>query len=94
MSAKVDKRQLYFDRNRKNYIEFDLEKTKNCMEIYDSLHEEIEKKINDLPNTDKNKKMNFSFIMMYSRTNKLDNSGLIELKLDKEAQLSDIMINK
>ena len=94
MSAKVDKRQLYFDRNRKNYIEFDLEKTKNCMEIYESLHEEIEKKINDLPNTDKNKNMNFSFIMMYSRTNKLDNSGLIELKLDKEAQLSDIMINK
>ena len=94
MSAKVDKRQLYFDRNRKNYIEFDLEKTKNCMEIYDSLHEEIEKKINELHNTDKNKKMNFSFIMMYSRTNKLDNSGLIELKLDKEAQLSDIMINK
>ena len=64
------------------------------MEIYDSLHEEIEKKINELHNTDKNKKMNFSFIMMYSRTNKLDNSGLIELKLDKEAQLSDIMINK
>jgi hypothetical protein len=94
MSTKVDKRQLYFDRNRKNYIEFDLEKTKNCMEIYDSFHEEIEKKINDLYNTDKNKKMNFSFIMMYSRTNKLDNSGLIELKLDKEAQLSDIMINK
>ena len=94
MSAKVDKRQLYFDRNRKNYIEFDLEKTKNCMEIYESLHEEIEKKINELHNTDKNKKMNFSFIMMYSRTNKLDNSGLIELKLDKEAQLSDIMINK
>ena len=94
MSTKVDKRQLYFDRNRKNYIEFDLEKTKNCMEIYESLHEEIEKKINDLPNTDKNKNMNFSFIMMYSRTNKLDNSGLIELKLDKEAQLSDIMINK
>ena len=94
MSAKVDKRQLYFDRNRKNYIEFDLEKTKNCMEIYDSLHEEIEKKINELHNTDKNKKMSFSFIMMYSRTNKLDNSGLIELKLDKEAQLSDIMINK
>ena len=94
MSTKVDKRQLYFDRNRKNYIEFDLEKTKNCMEIYDSLHEEIEKKINELHNADKNKKMNFSFIMMYSRTNKLDNSGLIELKLDKEAQLSDIMINK
>ena len=94
MSTKVDKRQLYFDRNRKNYIEFDLEKTKNCMEIYDSLHEEIEKKINELHNTDKNKKMSFSFIMMYSRTNKLDNSGLIELKLDKEAQLSDIMINK
>ena len=94
MSAKVDKRQLYFDRNRKNYIEFDLEKTKNCMEIYESLREEIEKKINELHNTDKNKKMNFSFIMMYSRTNKLDNSGLIELKLDKEAQLSDIMINK
>ena len=94
MSTKVDKRQLYFDRNRKNYIEFDLEKTKNCMEIYESFHEEIEKKINDLYKTDKNKKINFSFIMMYSRTNKLDNSGLIELKLDKEAQLSDIMINK
>ena len=94
MSTKVDKRQLYFDRNRKNYIEFDLEKTKNCMEIYESLREEIEKKINELHKTDKNKKMNFSFIMMYSRTNKLDNSGLIELKLDKEAQLSDIMINK
>ena len=42
---KIDKRQLFFDRNRKNYIEFDFEQLKTCQEIYNSLHEEIDKNI-------------------------------------------------
>ena len=95
MATKIDKRQLYFDRNRKNYIEFDLEKTKNCMEIYNSLHSQISTKVNELYKIEKGKTIKCIFIMMYSRsTNKLDSSGLIELKLDLEAPLSDIMINK
>ena len=43
-SQKVDKRQLYLDRNKKFFIEFDLEKTKTCEAIYESLKDEIEKK--------------------------------------------------
>ena len=97
MSVKIDKRQLFFDRNRKNYIEFDLEKTKNCAEIYDSLHDEINIIINKLyiQKKDKNKNIKCKFIMMYSRSaNKIDNSGLIEIKLDLDTSLSDIMVNK
>ena len=44
-NMKTYKRQLFFDRSRKTYIEFDLEKTKTCEEIYNSLNKEIEQKI-------------------------------------------------
>ena len=97
MSVKIDKRQLFFDRDRKTFIEFDLEKTKTCTEIYDSLHDDINTIINDLykKEKEKNKIIKCKFIMMYSRlANKLDNSGLIEIKLDLDAPLSDIMVNK
>ena len=87
---KIDKRQLYFDRNRKIFIEFDLEKTRTCLEIKEALHEEIEKIISEIY---QNNKKNFSFIMMYSRS-KNDNTSLIEIKLDLNTQLSDVMINK
>ena len=89
---KIDKRQLYFDRNRKTFIDFDLERTKTCLEIKEELQEEIDKKLSEIYN-DKYKEMNFSFIMMYSKS-KFDNSSLIEIKLDLTIPLSDIMTNK
>ena len=95
MSAKLpktDKRQLFLDRNRKHYLEFDLEKTKTCSEVFNSLKEEINKKILEI--YDNTKKLEFSFIMIYSKfTSKWDNS-LIEIKLDIETSLSDIMTNR
>ena len=87
---KIDKRQLYFDRNRKMFIEFDLEKTRTCLEIKEELNEEIEKKITEIYKSNNN---NFCFIMVYSRS-KNDNSSLIEMKLDLNTHLSDIMVNK
>jgi hypothetical protein len=87
---KIDKRQLYFDRNRKIFIEFDLEKTRTCLEIKEALNEEIEKRITEIYKNNNNK---FCFIMVYSRS-KNDNSSLIEMKLDLNTQLSDIMVNK
>ena len=89
---KIDKRQLYFDRNRKTFIDFDLEKTRTCLEIKETFHEQIENIIADLYN-DKNNKKNFSFIMVYSRS-RYENTSLIEIKVDLNTQLSDIMINK
>ena len=91
---KTDKRQLFFDRSRKTYIEFDLEKTKTCEEIYNSLNKEIEQKISELYGDKNNKNFNFNFIMIYSRSNKLENTSNIEIKLDPTALLSDIMTNK
>ena len=92
---KNDKRQLFFDRNRKNYIEFDLEQLKTCQEIYNSFHEEIDKNISAIYSTKNNNKSNFNFILMHIRTmNKSDTSTLIEVKLDLESNLSDILINK
>ena len=88
---KSDKRKLFFDRSRNKYIEFDLEKMQTCLEIYESLHEEIDKNIFEI-HKNTIKKIDFSFIMIKS-SSKFDNS-LIEIKLDLEAQLSDLMINK
>ena len=100
MSAKnlklqrIDKRQLFLDRNRKNYLEFDIEKTKTCLEIYEALNEKINNKIKEIYKND-SKKMKFSFIMICSKSiNKWDSSSLIEIKVDLETSLSDIMMNK
>ena len=97
MSAKLpktEKRLLYFDRFRKNFIEFDLEKIKSCSELLETFHNDIDKIISQIYNKNKNK-LNFSFIMMYSKsTSKWDISSLIEVKLDLNTQLYDIMLNK
>lgn len=91
--SKIERRQLYLDRNRKNYLEFDLEKTTTCLELYETLKEDINKKLIEIYKND-SKKMKFSFIMIYSRSSKWESSSLIEIKLDLQASLSDIMINK
>ena len=91
---KTDKRQLFLDRNRKNFLEFDLEKTQTCLEIYESLKQEITDKTIEIYKNEA-KKMKFSFIMIYSRsTSRWDSSSLIEIKLDLDTSLSDIMTNK
>ena len=90
---KVEKRKLFFDRNRKTFIEFDLEKLKTCEEIYNTLKNEIEEKISEVYDENVRKNSNFCFIMIYSRNNKLDNSTFIEQKVEKTYQLSNIMIN-
>ena len=87
----IQKRPLFLDRSKISFLEFDLEKSKTCKEIYEGLKTEINKKINELY---KNipKGINFNFIMIYSKLNsKLENSPLIEIKLDKSYILSEIM---
>ena len=48
INHKSEKRPLFFDKNKTNFIEFDLEKTKTCKEIYETLNKEIEKKIKEI----------------------------------------------
>lgn len=88
---KTDKRPLFFDRKKINFLEFDLEKTKTCKDIYTVLNKEIEKKINELY---KNipKEIHFNFIMIYSKlNNKFDNSSMIEIKINMSFVLTEIM---
>ena len=56
---KTGKRHLYLDRNKKFFIEFDLEKTKTCEEIYKSLQNEIEKKIKEIYKNQINQKKKY-----------------------------------
>ena len=62
---KTDIKQLYFDRNRFYYIEFDLEKINTCDQIYEALKNDIENKIKKLYKNVQG--INFKFIMIYSK---------------------------
>ena len=67
------KRQLFFDRKKICYLEFDLEKTKTCKEIYETLNKEIEIKKKEVYETII-KGIKFNFIIIYSKlNNKIDN---------------------
>jgi hypothetical protein len=90
---KIDIRKLFFDRSKKTYIEFDLEKLKTCEEIYNTLKKEIEEKILEIYDENIRKKSNFNFIMIYPRSNKYDISSFMEIKIDRTQQLSNIMTN-
>ena len=70
------KYQLYFDRERKNYITFTLENIKNCIDIYNLLGKEIGIYLSKIHGKEKDKKK-YYFILI----NKIENSSLIELKL-------------
>ena len=92
-NLKIDKGILYFDRNRENFIKFDLEKNKNCEDIYNSKSKEIEQKIFEIYGKGYKDK-NFNFILINSKINiKLDNSPLIELKLNPKERITDFLSN-
>jgi len=87
---KTDIKQLYFDRNRFYYIEFDLEKIKTCNQIYETLKNDIEKKIRthykNLPG------LNFKFIVIYSKFGgRYDNNSLTEIEIDREFILTELL---
>ena len=87
---KTDIKQLYFDRNRFYYIEFDLEKVKTCDEIYEALKNDIENKIKKLYKNVQG--INFTFIMIYSKlSGKYDNNSLTEIKIDRSFILSELL---
>jgi hypothetical protein len=90
---KLDKYKLYFDRNRKIYIEFTLEKIRTCKDLYTLLYKEIEKKTDDIYGKEKQSKI-FGFVLINSKINsKSDsNSPSIELKLENKMQLANILI--
>ena len=91
---KTGKRHLYLDRNKKFFIEFDLEKTKTCEEIYKLLQNEIEKKIKEIYKNITKENINFNFIIIYSTiNNKFDYSLLTEIKINKNTQLTEILQN-
>ena len=87
---KTDIKQLYFDRNRFYYIEFDLEKIKTCDQIYESLKNDIEDKIKKLYKNVQG--INFKFIMIYSKlSNKYDSNSLTEIKIDRSFILTELL---
>ena len=87
---KTDIKQLYFDRNRFYYIEFDLEKIKTCDQIYESLKNDIEEKIKKLYKNVQG--INFKFIMIYSKlSNKYDSNSLTEIKIDRSFILTELL---
>ena len=86
-----DKSKLYFDRNRIYFIEFDLEKINTCQKIYETLKNDIEKKIHllyrNIP-----KGINFNFIVIFSKINsRYDNKSLIEIKIDMSFKFTELM---
>jgi len=91
---KFEKYQLYFDRDKKIYIEFDSKKIRNCRDIYNLLGKEIEQKIEEIYGKEKDNKK-FNFILIESKlNNKSDSSSLIELKLNVRNSIYNYMNNK
>ena len=86
-----DRSKLYFDRNRIYFIEFDIEKINTCQKIYETLKNDIEKKIHllyrNIP-----KGINFNFIVIFSKINsRYDNKSLIEIKIDMSFKFTELM---
>ena len=90
---KIDIRKLFFDRSKKIFIEFDLEKLETCEEIYNAFTREIEEKISGIYDENIRKKSKFEFIILIPRSNKNDIFSFMEIKVDRTQQLSNIMIN-
>lgn len=87
---KTDIKQLYFDRNRFYYIEFDLEKINTCDQIYEALKNDIENKIKKLYKNVQG--INFKFIMIYSKlSSKYDTNSLTEIKIDRSFILTELL---
>ena len=59
--------QLYFDRNTEIYIDFTLEKIKNCKDLYNTLRQEIEEKVKEIYGNIKEENKNFNFILINSK---------------------------
>lgn len=92
-NLKIVKGHLYFDRKLSKFIEFDLEKNKNCKDIYINFNKKIEQKISEIYGKEITNKA-FDFILINSQTNnKSDNSSLIEIKLDHEKNINTFMNN-
>ena len=91
LMQRSDKSKLYFDRNRIYFIEFDIEKINTCEKIYETLKNDIEKKIHQLYRT-LPKGINFNFIVIFSKLNsRYDNKSLIEIKIDMSFKFTDLM---
>ena len=91
LMQRSDKSKLYFDRNRIYFIEFDIEKINTCQKIYETLKNDIEKKIHKLYRT-LPKGINFNFIVIFSKLNsRYDNKSLIEIKIDMSFKFTDLM---
>ena len=75
------KRNLYFDRQRKNFIKFSLEVKTTCSTIYKNHKEEINKKIQEIYGQNINYK-DFAFLIVELIANKFEQKPtLIDLKI-------------
>ena len=91
-NLKLAKYQLYFDRNRKIFIEFSIENIKYCIDICTLYNKEIEQKIEEIYGEEKSSK-NFAFILINSKINTKaeNNSPSIELKINNRRPIIKLL---
>ncbi len=92
-NCKIEKYKLYFDRNRKIYIEFTLEKIKTINDLHTLLIKQIEQKTTEIYGKE-NQSIKFDFIIINSKINSKSgsNSQLTELKLTNKMSLKNILL--
>ena len=90
-STKPLMKRLYFDRDKKSFLDFDLEKYKTCKSIMTKLNKEINEKVIKKHGKDVNLN-NFAFIIsdpkIYKQTN---TTSLIEIKVDLNYDIYDFL---
>ena len=90
-NIQIDKYQLYFNKDKKNYIEFSSENIKNCNDIYNLFSKTIEEKIVEIYGKENNKKFNF---IIESKINNKSGNSLIELKINPNKNIIKYMNSK
>ena len=88
----LDKYQLYFNKDKKKYIEFSSEKIRNCNDIYNLYRKEIEAQLNEIYGKENNNK--FNFILIESKINNKSDNSLIELKLNPRKNITNYLNSK
>ena len=88
----LGKNQLFFDRNRKIFIDFSINNIKYCNDIYNLYNKKIEGKIREIYGEEKSTK-NFGFIFINSKINTKteNNSPTIELKLNNRKPIAKLL---
>ena len=90
-SSKPLIKRLFFDREKKSFLDFDLEQNRTCKSIQNQYKKEISEKIEKKYGKDVNLN-NFAFIISDPKINRQTNStSLIEIKVDLNYDIYDFL---